>query len=167
MTYACRIDDVPLGEGRVVTLDGRRIAVFRAAGGWYALDAACPHLGGPLADGIVCDRAVICPLHDRRYDLATGEPLGAGEPVAAHGAATRRPRVRRGRCAGARRGLTRRNRFNGLNPGGAGFRALLGGDAATPRERCAAAGAAGGTTQGASSSRTGRLSARASRVLVS
>jgi nitrite reductase (NADH) small subunit len=41
-------------------------------------------MGGPLADGIVCDRAVICPLHDRRYDLATGEPLGAGEAVAAH-----------------------------------------------------------------------------------
>jgi nitrite reductase (NADH) small subunit len=84
MTFACRVDDVPLGEGRVVTLDGRRIAVFRAAAGWYALDAACPHMGGPLADGIVCDRAVICPLHDRRYDLATGEPLGAGDAVTAH-----------------------------------------------------------------------------------
>jgi nitrite reductase (NADH) small subunit len=84
MTFACHVDDVPLGEGRVVTLDGRRIAVFRAAAGWYALDAACPHMGGPLADGIVCDRAVICPLHDRRYDLETGEPLGAGDPVAAH-----------------------------------------------------------------------------------
>jgi len=84
MTFACHVDDVPLGEGRVVSLGGRRIAVFRTAVGWYALDAACPHMGGPLADGIVCDRAVICPLHDRRYDLATGAPLGAGDPVAAH-----------------------------------------------------------------------------------
>lgn len=84
MTFACHVDDVPLGEGRVVTLDGRKIAVFRAAGGWYALDAACPHMGGPLADGIVCDRAVICPLHDRRFDLETGEPLGVGEGVTAH-----------------------------------------------------------------------------------
>jgi nitrite reductase (NADH) small subunit len=87
------MDDVPIGEGRVVTLDGRRIAIFRAAGGWYALDAACPHMGGPLADGIVCDRAVICPLHDRRYDLATGEPLGAGTPVAAHAVEVRGERV--------------------------------------------------------------------------
>src|SRR3954465_2394869 len=84
MNFACRVDDVPLGEGRVLTLDGRKIAVFRAAGGWYALDAVCPHRGGPLADGIVCDRAVICPLHDRRYDLATGAPLGAGGGVTAH-----------------------------------------------------------------------------------
>jgi nitrite reductase (NADH) small subunit len=93
MNFACHVDDVPLGEGRVVTLDGRKIAVFRAAAGWYALDAACPHMGGPLADGIVCDRAVICPLHDRRYDLATGEALGAGEGVRAHAVEVRGNRV--------------------------------------------------------------------------
>jgi nitrite reductase (NADH) small subunit len=84
-TYACRVDDVPLGEGRAITLDGRRIAIFRSAAGWYALDAVCPHMGGPLADGIVCDRAVICPLHDRRFDLQTGTGIGTPESVAAHG----------------------------------------------------------------------------------
>src|SRR5215218_9240789 len=93
MTYACHTEDVPLGEGRVVTLDGRRIAIFRAACGWYALEAACPHMGGPLADGIVCDRAVICPLHDRRYDLASGAALTTGEAVAAHAVEVRGDRV--------------------------------------------------------------------------
>ncbi len=82
--YACRVEDVPLGEGRAITLDGRRIAIFRAPAGWFALDAACPHRGGPLADGIVCDNAVICPLHDRRYDLAGGEALNADDSVTAH-----------------------------------------------------------------------------------
>ena len=82
--YACGVEDIPLGEGRAITLDGRRIAIFRAAGGWYALDAVCPHRGGPLADGIVCDRAVICPLHDRRFDLESGAPLTTGDGVAAH-----------------------------------------------------------------------------------
>ena len=82
--YACRVDDVPLGEGRTITLDGRRIAIFRSAAGWFALDAACPHRGGPLADGIVCDNAVICPLHDRRYDLASGAALNADDAVTAH-----------------------------------------------------------------------------------
>ena len=84
MTFACHVDDVPLGEGRAVTLAGRRIALFRTSSAWYALDAACPHLGGPLADGIVSDRAVICPLHERRFDLATGAALSTGEAVAAH-----------------------------------------------------------------------------------
>ena len=93
MTFACRVGDVPPGEGRALTIDGRRVAIFRSAAGWYALDAACPHRGGPLADGIVCDRAVICPLHDRRYDLATGAALGAGEGVEAHAVEVRGERV--------------------------------------------------------------------------
>jgi nitrite reductase (NADH) small subunit len=91
--YACRVDDVPLGEGRAITLDGRRIAIFRSAAGWFALDAACPHRGGPLADGIVCDNAVICPLHDRRYDLATGTALNADDSVVAHGVQLQGQRV--------------------------------------------------------------------------
>jgi nitrite reductase (NADH) small subunit len=91
--YACRVEDVPLGEGRAITLDGRRIAIFRSAAGWFALDAACPHRGGPLADGIVCDNAVICPLHDRRYELATGEALNAGDGVTAHSVSLQGDRV--------------------------------------------------------------------------
>jgi nitrite reductase (NADH) small subunit len=84
MVRACAVSDVPMGEGRAVTIEGRRVALFRTRGGWYALDAACPHLGGPLADGIVSDRSVICPLHERRFDLVSGEPLSGGCAVAAH-----------------------------------------------------------------------------------
>jgi nitrite reductase (NADH) small subunit len=81
----CDVDDVPIGEGRAVTMgDGRRIAVFHTPTGWYALDGACPHSGGPLADGLLADRCVTCPLHDRRFDLATGAALGGGEPAVAH-----------------------------------------------------------------------------------
>lgn len=80
----CRVDDVPAGEGRAITLEGRQIAIFRSAVGWFALDAVCPHRGGPLADGIVCDRSVTCPLHERRFDLATGEALTTGDGVMAH-----------------------------------------------------------------------------------
>ena len=93
MTYACRVDDVPLGEGRALMLGGRRVAIFRSAQGWYALDAVCPHRGGPLEDGIVCDRAVICPLHERRFDLASGAPLSGGDGVVAHAVEVRGERV--------------------------------------------------------------------------
>jgi nitrite reductase (NADH) small subunit len=81
---ACSIDDVPVGEGRAVTIAGRRIALFRTRAGWYALDATCPHLGGPLADGIVAERSVICPLHERSFDLRSGEALTDGCGVTAH-----------------------------------------------------------------------------------
>jgi nitrite reductase (NADH) small subunit len=83
-TYVCATDEVPLGEGRAVTVEGRRIAIFNAPTGWYALDHACPHRGGPLADGIVSDSCVTCPLHERRYDLATGSALLGGDGVTAH-----------------------------------------------------------------------------------
>ena len=80
----CEAADVPLGEGRATTVAGRRIAVFNTPTGWYAIDHACPHLGGPLADGLVADRCVTCPLHERRFDLATGAALSGGPEVASH-----------------------------------------------------------------------------------
>jgi nitrite reductase (NADH) small subunit len=77
-----------------VTLADRCIALFRTPNGWYALDAVCPHRGGPLADGIVSDRAVICPLHERRFDLATGAPLSSKDDVVtAHSVEVRGDRV--------------------------------------------------------------------------
>jgi nitrite reductase (NADH) small subunit len=42
-------------------------------GGVLATQAACPHRGGPLADGIIGGTIVICPLHGKRFDLATGQ----------------------------------------------------------------------------------------------
>lgn len=70
------VEDVPLGEGRTVTVAGRPLAVFQTETGWYAVDNTCTHMGGPLADGIVADDSVACPLHDRRFELATGDPIG-------------------------------------------------------------------------------------------
>ena len=76
---------IPLGEGRVFRVVGADITVFRTrAGELFATQSRCPHKGGPLADGIVGGGAVVCPLHARRFDLATGESIGGGgHPCAA------------------------------------------------------------------------------------
>ena len=79
-----RADDVPLLEGRAVSIGGRRVAVFRTEEGFFALGAICPHAGGPLADVIVADSCVTCPLHNRRFDLRTGAGLGAHPGVERH-----------------------------------------------------------------------------------
>lgn len=68
------LEEIPLGEGRAYHVAGRRIAVFRPrAGGVAATQAGCPHRAGPLADGIVGMGAVVCPLHNWRFSLMTGE----------------------------------------------------------------------------------------------
>ena len=70
------LDAVPRGEGRVFAVGGQRLAVFRThADGVFATQEHCPHLGGPLADGLIDGNAVICPLHDRIYDLRNGDGL--------------------------------------------------------------------------------------------
>jgi len=79
-----RVGDVPLLEGRTVTIAGRRVAIFRTAEGHHAIDAVCPHRRGPLADGLVADACVTCPLHGWRFDLRTGAGIGNHPGVAAH-----------------------------------------------------------------------------------
>lgn len=80
------VEDIPVGEGRAYAVEGRQIAVFRLRdGSLRALDAVCPHRGGPLADGLADDHVVICPLHNYTYDLATGcEMSNGGRGVAAY-----------------------------------------------------------------------------------
>lgn len=69
------IDQIPPGEGRNFEVAGRPVAVFRTRDdNVFATQAYCPHKAGPLADGMVGSRVVVCPLHDWRFDLATGQP---------------------------------------------------------------------------------------------
>ena len=77
------IHDIPPGEGRTYAVDGDMIAVFRLRDGSVrALSAVCPHQGGPLADGQIDLRQVVCPLHLNAWDLATGCSLSGLAPVA-------------------------------------------------------------------------------------
>jgi nitrite reductase (NADH) small subunit len=73
MTRLGHLDDIPVGEGRAYTVGGEPVAVFRLRdGGLRALSAVCPHRGGPLADGQIDNRVVVCPLHLNAWDLTTG-----------------------------------------------------------------------------------------------
>ena len=51
---------------------GRSYAVFSVDGELHVTDGACPHHGGPLAEGLVRDGVVTCPWHWYSYELATG-----------------------------------------------------------------------------------------------
>ena len=65
--------DRPAGQTRwTFAHAGRSYAVFCVGDALYVTDGACPHNGGPLAEGLVRDGVVTCPWHWYSYELATG-----------------------------------------------------------------------------------------------
>ena len=74
------LDDIPIRGARMVKTAMGCVAVFRTADNEvFALDNACPHKAGPLAEGIVHGKSVTCPLHNWVISLETGEAQGPDE----------------------------------------------------------------------------------------
>lgn len=73
----------PEGDSIKVEVDALEITVFRAGGKLYAIDARCPHAGGPLDEGEVTGTSVQCPWHGSIFSLSTGavEQGPAARPV--------------------------------------------------------------------------------------
>jgi len=70
------INDIPAQGARIVETSEARIAVFRTADDEiYAIEDKCPHLGGPLSEGIVHGGHVTCPLHNMVIELKTGRAV--------------------------------------------------------------------------------------------
>lgn len=74
-TRAGSVSEVPEGGSKLVYVGGEQVALFNAAGSHYAVANRCSHANGPLVDGAIDGATVTCPLHDSRFDLATGQPL--------------------------------------------------------------------------------------------
>jgi nitrite reductase (NADH) small subunit len=80
MSVLGHVDDIPVGEGRAYAVGDEMVAVFRLRDGSIrAVSAVCPHRGGPLADGQIDHKVLICPLHLNTFDLETGCSL-TGQP---------------------------------------------------------------------------------------
>ena len=74
------VGNVPLREGRAVTIGDTEIAIFHLEDRCLTIENKCPHKGGPLCDGIISGTTVVCPLHGQRFDLETGMPVLASQP---------------------------------------------------------------------------------------
>ena len=57
-------------HGRLVA--GVRLCVGRAGDDWFAIDDTCPHAGGSLAEGMLDEDLVICPLHAYAFEASSG-----------------------------------------------------------------------------------------------
>jgi nitrite reductase/ring-hydroxylating ferredoxin subunit len=84
----CSVDELPPGRVAVVALGQTGVAVFNVGGRYFALNNSCPHMGAPLAAGVVSGTTrieagyrvgwvrdgeiLMCPWHRWEIELATG-----------------------------------------------------------------------------------------------
>ena len=68
-----RVEDMPPGSVATVQAGDEEIALAHVDGGFYATQAACIHLQGPLGQGWLEGPLLTCPWHGWRYDVRTGE----------------------------------------------------------------------------------------------
>lgn len=88
------VADFTDGRRAMVRIDGRDVFVFERDGRFYAFENVCPHMGGPVGEGILIGKVeavlgenqevvrerfsteeihLVCPWHGWEYDIETGE----------------------------------------------------------------------------------------------
>lgn len=71
------LNEIPPEKGKVISVEGKEIALFKSEGAVYAIDNLCLHEGGPLGHGPVKEGVVTCPWHLWKFDIRTGAMVEA------------------------------------------------------------------------------------------
>jgi 3-phenylpropionate/trans-cinnamate dioxygenase ferredoxin subunit len=68
------VAETALADGEHVLLDvyGARVAVFKQAGEYFAIEDVCSHDGTEIASGVIDGTEIVCPRHGARFCLKTG-----------------------------------------------------------------------------------------------
>lgn len=65
--------DIVEGELSAFEVGERYVLVTRVEGALHALDDVCVHAGCLLSGGWLEGRVVVCPCHEYRFDVTTGD----------------------------------------------------------------------------------------------
>jgi len=87
----CKLDEIPEGQFKIVTLGEVEIGLTQGGGRIYAVRNICPHMSAPICRGRVLgtmlpsepgeivfgldDQVVVCPWHQWEFSLETGRPV--------------------------------------------------------------------------------------------
>lgn len=85
----CPVDEIPAGQSKKITIEGRDIALFNLGDRFAAISNKCPHEGAELCNGRMAafidsnepgvyithdDRTMVrCPWHGWEFDVKTGK----------------------------------------------------------------------------------------------
>jgi 3-phenylpropionate/trans-cinnamate dioxygenase ferredoxin component len=80
---AAPLSKIPAGGMIGVEVAGTKVLLSNISGEIYAVSGVCTHEEFDLAEGIVIEGAVTCPLHLSQFDLRTGQVYNppATEPL--------------------------------------------------------------------------------------
>lgn len=69
------LDEKELQEGKMikVSIQGTPVLLIKQQGKIFAIDNRCPHQGCAFSGGTLDGLVIVCPCHDWRFDLTTGE----------------------------------------------------------------------------------------------
>ena len=67
-------------HGKLVEVQGKKIALFNVDGKFHAIDNTCTHRGGPLSEGELDGDEVTCPWHGAKFKVTNGEVLRPPAP---------------------------------------------------------------------------------------
>ena len=69
------IEEKELQEGKMkrLSVNGTPVLLIKQQGKIFAIDNRCPHQACSLSNGTLEGLVIICPCHDWRFNLETGE----------------------------------------------------------------------------------------------
>lgn len=67
--------EIPPGTTKRIEVDGVEVLLCNVDGAFYAVEDVCTHDGGPLDQGELDGRCIMCPRHGALFDVTTGAAL--------------------------------------------------------------------------------------------
>ena len=66
-------------HGKLIEVQGKKIALFNLDGKFHAIDNTCTHRGGPLSEGELEGDEVTCPWHGARFTPCAPAPCSRAD----------------------------------------------------------------------------------------
>jgi len=69
------VEEVKDGQRIFFEVDEASIVLFNIGGEYFAIENECSHDVGPIGEGDLEAKCIVCPRHGAKFDIATGQAL--------------------------------------------------------------------------------------------